>query len=165
MILLLGAEFTFALQNADTYQLESAADSASTRTRLLVALMVLRRAGRAMGGGQGPFDVSEFAHAHKAPIRLVNAVVAALARRGYLGQAAGRDAGYVLMRAAEANRNRDLVAELRREGGGHAELDGLLNLDAPLRETLAKIETGLAQGFGDLTLADMVAAAPAAPAP
>ena len=165
VILLLGAEFTFALQNADTYQLESAADTASTRTRLLVALLVLRRAGRAMGGGHGPFDVAEFAHAHKAPIRLVNAVVAALARRGYLAQVAVRDAGYVLMRAPESIRIRDLVAELLREGGGgHAELDSLLTLDAPLRDTLAQIEAGLAQGFGDLTLADMVAAAPAAPA-
>ena len=37
----------------------------------------------------------------------------------------------------------------------------MLTMDAPLQETLAKVEAGLRQGFGDLTLADMVAAAPA----
>ena len=161
VILLLGAEFTFALQNSDTYQLESAADTASMRSRILVALMVLRRAGRAMAGEREMFDAAAFARQVKAPIRLINSVVATLAKRGYLAQVASRDAGYVLMRAPETIRIRDLVAELMHEGGGHAEIEGVLMLDAPLKETLAKIETGVAQGFGDLTLADMVAAAPA----
>lgn len=162
VILLLGAEFTFALQNSDTFQMESAADTASMRARILVALMILRRAGRAMGSGQGVFDAADFAHDHKAPIRLINSVVGVLARRGYLAQIASRDAGYVLMRAPGAIRIRELVAELLREGGGHAELEDALHLDTPLRETLAKIEAGLAGGYGDMTLADMVAAAPGA---
>ena len=161
VILLLGAEFTFALQNSDTYQLESAADSASMRSRLLVALMILRWAGRAMAGGRDLFDAAAFARQNKAPIRLINSVVAVLAKKGYLAQVASRDAGYVLMRAPETIRIRDVVAELMHEGGGHAEIEGVLMLDAPLKETMAKIEKGVAQGFGDLTLADMVAAAPA----
>ncbi len=132
VILLLGAELTFALQNADTYQLESGADSASTRSRILVALMVLRRAGRAMHGGQGPLDAASFAHQHKAPIRLINSVVGNLARQGYLAQVASRDAGYVLMRAPESIRVEELVAALMREGGGQTELEGQLTLDAPL---------------------------------
>ena len=160
-ILLLGAEFTFALQNSDTYQLESAADTASVRSRILVALMVLRRAGRAMAGEREMFDAAAFARQVKAPIRLINSVVATLAKRGYLAQVASRDAGYVLMRAPETIRIRELVAELMREGGGHAEIEGVLMLDAPLQDTMAKIEKGVAQGFGDLTLADMVAVAPA----
>ena len=161
VILLLGAEFTFALQNSDTYQLESAADSASMRSRILVALMILRRAGRAMETGKGFFDTADFARSNKAPIRLINSVVAVLVGEGYLAQVASRDAGYVLMRAPESIRLRDLVAELMREGGGHEELEATLTMDAPLKETLAKIETGIHQGFGELTLADMVAAAPA----
>ena len=88
-------------------------------------------------------------------------MVATLAKKGYLAQVASRDAGYVLMRAPETVRIRDLVAELMHEGGGHAEIEGVLMLDAPLKDTMAKIEKGVAQGFGDLTLADMVAAAPA----
>ena len=163
VILLLGAEFTFALQNSDTYQMEGAADSASMRLRILVALMVLRRAGQALASGKGLFDTADFARRNKAPIRLINAVVAALVNKGFLTQVASRDAGYVLMRAPDSIRINDLVAGLIRAGGGHGELEGTLTLDPPLQETLAKIETGLQQGFGDLTLADMVAAAPAEP--
>ena len=161
VILLLGAEFTFALQNSDTYQLESAADTASMRSRILVALMILRSAGRAMSGGRDLFDAAAFARQNKAPIRLINSVVGVLAKKGYLAQVASRDAGYVLMRAPETVRIRNLVAEMMHEGGGHAEIEGVLMLDAPLKETMAKIEAGVAQGFGDLTLADMVAAASA----
>lgn len=160
VILLLGAEFTFALQNSDTFQLESAADSASMRSRILVSLMVLRRAGRVMESGKGVFDAALFARKNKAPIRLINAVVGLLVRRGYLAQVAGRDAGYVLMRAPEALKLRDVVSELVREGGGHPEVDESIRIDEPLRATMAKFEEGLAQGFGELTLADMVAAWP-----
>jgi hypothetical protein len=47
------------------------------------------------------------------------------------------------------------------DGGGHPEVEESLTLDAPLKETLAKIESSLAQGFGDMTLGDMVATASA----
>jgi membrane protein len=161
VILLLGAELAFALQNSDTFQLESAADSASMRSRILVALMMLRRAARVMAGGQGVFDASVFARQNKAPIRLINAVVGDLVRRGYLAPVASRDAGYVLMRSPDVIRVRDLVAELLREGGGHPEVDESIRLDESLSGTMAKIEAGRAQGFGDLTLTDMVAGAPA----
>jgi membrane protein len=160
VILLLGAEFTFALQNSDTFQLESAADSASIRSRILVALMILRRAGQVMEGGKEVFDSAEFARINKAPIRLINAVVGVLVRRGYLAQVASRDAGYVLMRAPDAVRIQDLVAELLREGGGHPEVDESIRIDEPLQAAMGRIETGLTQGFGDLTLAEMVADAP-----
>ncbi len=161
VILLLGAEFTFALQNSDTFQLESAADSASMRSRILVALMVLRRAGVSMATGKGFFDTTDFARKNKAPIRLINSVVATLVDKGYLAQVASRDAGYVLMRAPDTIRIRSLVGEMISDGGGHPEVEESLTLDAPLKETLAKIESSLAQGFGDMTLGDMVATASA----
>lgn len=160
VILLLGAEFTFALQNSDTFQLESAADSASMRSRILVSLMILRRAGRVMISGQGVFDSAVFARKNKAPIRLINAVVALLVRRGYLAQVASRDAGYVLMRSPESIRLRDLVSELLREGGGHPEVDESIRIDDTLQEAIGKMEVGLAGGFGDLTLGDLVATCP-----
>ena len=160
VILLLGAEFTFALQNSDTYQLESSADSASARARILVALMLLRRAGMAMKTGES-LDPAAFARNHKAPIRLINSVVAALVRQKYLGQMAPPEVGYLLKRLPETIRLSDLVAELLHEGGGHEELESSLTMDEPLTETLGKIEEGLARGFGGMTLADMVLAAPA----
>jgi DNA-binding IscR family transcriptional regulator len=123
--------------------------------------MILRRAGQVMEGGREVFDAAEFARINKAPIRLINAVVGVLVRRGYLAQVASRDAGYVLMRAPDAVRIQDLVSELLREGGGHPEVDESIRIDEPLRAAMAQIERGLTQGFGDLTLAAMAAGAPA----
>ena len=160
VILLLGAEFTFAMQNSDTFQLESAADSASSRSRILVALMILRRAGCVMKSESGVFDSAVFARRNKAPIRLINAVVGTLVRLGYLAQVASRDAGFVLIRAPDAIRIQDLVGKLLREGGGHPEVDESIRLDDALKEVMSQIDRGMTQGFGDLTLGDMVAAGP-----
>ena len=128
------------------------------RARILVALMVLRQAGRALGGGRGIFEAAAFARRNRAPIRLINSIVALLAKKGYLAPVATRDGGYVLMRAPESIRIHALVEELLHEGGGHAELERALTVDTPLKEALARIDAGLGTGFGDLTLADMVAA-------
>ena len=117
-----------------------------------------------MESGQGVFDVSLFARENRAPIRLINAVVGLLVRREYLVSVADGKSNYVLMRAPDSIRIQALVTELMREGGGHPEVDVNLMLDESLKETMAQLESGLVQGFGDQTLADMVAAAPA-PAP
>jgi DNA-binding IscR family transcriptional regulator len=111
--------------------------------------------------GKGFFDTTDFARRNKAPIRLINSVVGLLVDKGYLAQVASRDAGYVLVRAPETIRIRTLVGEMISDGGGHPEVEESLTLDAPLKETLAKIESSLAQGFGDMTLGDMVATAAA----
>lgn len=165
VILLLGAELAFALQNSDTFQLESAADSASTRMRILVALMILRQAGMVMVKGTGVFSVAVFARKNRAPIRLINSVIAVLTRQGYLAQVAGRDAGFVLMRAPENLPLRNVVSDMMRAGGDNLELEKSLMVDPALKSMLSKIETGLDQGFGALTVADLVAAAasPATP--
>jgi hypothetical protein len=92
---------------------------------------------------------------------LINAMVALLVRRGYLAPVANDQGSYVLMRAPDTLRIQTLVTELLREGGGHPEVDVNLQLDDSLKETMARLESGLVQGFGDQTLAHMVADAPA----
>ena len=161
VILLLGAEFTFALQNSDTFQLESAAESASMRTRILLALMILRRTGWVMERGTGVFDTAVFARKNKAPIRLINSVVSWLTRYGYLAQVTTRDAGYVLMRSAEGIYLRDLVRELFREGGGAAEIDVSIRLDESLMATMELVDKGMLEELGNRTLSDIVRELPA----
>jgi len=88
-----------------------------------------------------------------------------LTRQGYLAQVAGRDAGFVLMRAPENLPLRNVVSDMMRAGGDNLELEKSLMVDPALKSMLSKIETGLDQGFGALTVADLVAAAasPATP--
>ena len=84
IILLFGAEFSFAIQNADTYRMESSSTRASARTRLLVALDLLAAVGRAVRHGDGLLRLSDWTSGHRVSIRLVNDVLGGLARQGLL---------------------------------------------------------------------------------
>lgn len=84
IILLFGAEFSFAIQNADTYRVEGSSAGASARTRLLVALDLLAAAGRAVRHGDGLLRLTDWPGGHRVSVRLVNGVVGSLVRQGLL---------------------------------------------------------------------------------
>ena len=88
IILLFGAEFSFAIQNADTYRVEGSSAGASARTRLLVALDLLAAAGRAVRRGDGLLRLADWAGGHHVSVRLVNGVVGSLVREGLLVETA-----------------------------------------------------------------------------
>ena len=88
IILLFGAEFSFAIQNADTYRVEGSSAGASARTRLLVALDLLAAAGRAVRHGDGLLRLADWPGGHRVSVRLVNGVVGSLVRQGLLVETA-----------------------------------------------------------------------------
>ena len=88
IILLFGAEFSFAIQNADTYRMESSSTNASARARLLVALDLLATVGRAVRRGDGLLRLSAWRHGHRVSVRLVNDVLGGLVRQGLLVETA-----------------------------------------------------------------------------
>lgn len=156
VILLLGAEFTFALQNADTYSLESRADNSSMRARVLVALMIIRQAGRAMEYQGEPFQNAPFSRRYKVPIRLVNATVELLIKANYLVRIAGPDEVYVLTRSPEQTNMHQFIGDLMRAGGGAESVEAHLADGSSLKLMLDKLGIGLKEGFGDLTLAKLI---------
>ena len=94
IILLFGAEFSFEIQNADTYRVEGSSAGASARTRLLVALDLLAAAGRAVRHGDGLLRLADWAGGHHVSVRLVNGVVGSLVREGLLVETAGGSGVY-----------------------------------------------------------------------
>lgn len=161
VIWLLGAEFAFALQYSDTYQMERSAETASVRARLLLAMTVLRDAARAMRPGAGDFDADEFAKRYTVPTRLVHSVVKQLQDHGFLAKldARGKSAAFVLKRAPDMLPLGAVVAELVRGVPDEMELTGQLLGDGAMRGVVSALEDGLARGFGDRTLADLAAEA------
>lgn len=155
VILLFGAELTFALQNSETYSLGGG--NTSTGARILIALLIMRTAGRAAAGeGGGMFDASDFAREQRVPIRLINTILDLLVKKRYLVRVADTEDSYSLRPAAEMVSIRGLVRDLMTDGVGLQEGDGGLVMDAGMQKTLDRFNQGLASGFGDLTLADMV---------
>lgn len=158
VIWLLGAEFAFALQYSDTYQLERSADTASMRARLLLSLMVLRDAARAMRDGTGDFDADAFARRNTVPTRLVHAVVKQLGEHGLLAKLDDRKKSsvFVLRRTPDSLYLRDVVKALVRGVPDELELTQKLVQGGAMESSLAALESGIEQGFGDCTLADLV---------
>lgn len=155
VILLLGVEFTFAIQNAETYALERG--GVSPRMRIACALQVLRGTAREARDRKTYFDAGEFGRSHRIPMRLVNSVLDLLVRRDYLAPVAKSDASYVLLRPPEDIVLRDVVRDLLGDGEKGKELRALAPDDDAVARTLASIVSGVDDSLKTLTVADLAA--------
>jgi len=156
VIVLLGAELAFALQNASTYRMESAADSASAKSKFILVLSVVVQAARALAGGPR-FEIGAYAREHRVPVRLLNEIVRILVKNGLLAETAGQEGGFVLLRAPETIRVRDLVAVVAQEGA-RPEALGLTALDEQVQRVLKELESNLAKSIGEMTVKDLLPA-------
>ncbi len=158
LIVLLGAEMSFALQNVSTYELEHGAKTASPRARLALSVDLLEAAARAHGGEGPVLHLPAFAAARRVPIRLLNDLTGTLAQLGLLIQAADPPDTWVLQRSPESIRIADLVASLLSEGDDQS-LRGLREPGEAGRRVLARIREGMRQRIEGLTLADLLESA------
>lgn len=158
VILLLGVEFTFAIQNAETYALERG--GVSPRMRIACALMVLRETAREARDRRRCFDAGGFGRVHRIPMRLLNTVLDLLVRRDYLAPVAKSDASYVLLRTPEDISLRDVVRDLLRDGESGKELRTLAPEDDAVFRSLEKVLDGIDESLGSVTVSDLAAAPP-----
>jgi membrane protein len=121
-IVLFGAEVAFSVENAMTYRMEQSADDASIAARLTLAVLILREAGLALHGDATPFEVGRFVEQRRVPVRFVNAVMEELVQAGYLAPLAERTDVYVLLRAADSLRMRELLHTMLHAGADTAVL-------------------------------------------
>ncbi len=75
LIVLYGAEFSFALQNVDTYEFEPDALQASRRLRILLSLQVAQRVVRNFARGEAPLTARQLSQQLEIPVRLVNEIL------------------------------------------------------------------------------------------
>ena len=155
VIVLLGAEVAFAVQNHATYHLEQRAESASFRARLLIAVAVAVRAVEAMREGSEAFEAAEFARRGKIPVRLVNEVVGVLSRAGWIVEVADQPGSYVLRRDPDSLDLRDIV-ELILDDGASPEQLGLLRAEGGLARVAEAIDRGIEEGVPGLTMGELV---------
>ena len=101
IILLVGAEFSFGLQNADTYWMEGGSDHASHRSRLLLGVWLAAEAARSVRNGDGLLHTAEWIREHKVPVRLMNDVLSVLMRHGMLAEVADQNGVYAVRFDAE----------------------------------------------------------------
>ena len=122
MILLVAAEVSFALQNADTYHLESGWTAPSQRARTLFAAALLRDLAHGMKEGGGPLDLVAWNREHRVSVRLVRDVAATLVRAKVLAPVDGRHDVYAALVDLQSWTLGDLVRALASDGASAEEL-------------------------------------------
>lgn len=136
IILLTGAEFSFGLQNADTYRMEGDSAGVSPRTRLIVALDLLAAAARAVAQGDGLLRVAEWNQGHRIPVRFVNDVVAMLVRRGFLVETASESGEFAVRFDTEKTTVADALRALLDDGDAPASVGVRPGAESPFSERL-----------------------------
>jgi membrane protein len=122
MIMLLGAEVAFSIQNAGTYARERLAVNPSARSRLCLAFALMKRITAAFETGTGPFDTIAYGTAARVPVRLINDVIAILAKNGLVAEAAEQQGCYTLLRDPADVSARAIADAILNEGADPNEL-------------------------------------------
>ncbi len=98
MILLMGAETAFSVQNAGTYALERLAAAPSSRSRLCLAIALMKKITDKFESPEDPFDTVAYGVAHRIPVRLINDVIHTLSQAGLVAESAEHPGCYTLLR-------------------------------------------------------------------
>ncbi|MBL7015995.1 MAG: YihY family inner membrane protein [Kiritimatiellales bacterium] len=98
MILLMGAEVAFSVQNAGTYARERLAVTPSARARLCLAVALMKKITEKFESPEPPFDTVAYGIDHRIPIRLINDVINTLAQAGLVAESAEHPGCYTLLR-------------------------------------------------------------------
>jgi membrane protein len=84
LIVLYGAELSFAHQNVDTYEFEPDALQASRRLKTLLSLQIAQRLVQNFARGEAPLTARQISHELEIPIRLVNEILFELTQSNIL---------------------------------------------------------------------------------
>jgi len=154
-IVLLGAEFAFALQNFTTFRQARVGEEPRPAEREAVGLALATRMARAFRAGVGGVTAEDLASGLDVPVRTVRALLDDLERAGLVAPR-GDDklGGYQLGRAAESISVAELLAALR--GPADAALRRVAG-DPPLCALFSELEGELGRLLRERSLADLAA--------
>jgi membrane protein len=122
MILLMGAEVAFSVQNAGTYAQERLAVTPSARSRLYLAFTLMKNITDAFRNDTGPFNALAFGTEKRIPVRLIHDVVSILVNSGLISEASESPGCYTLLRDPENISAREISDAILNEGADPQEL-------------------------------------------
>lgn len=155
VLVIVGAELCFALQNESTYHLERAAQRASLKSRVTVGLSLVVRAAQALAEGRGILDLGAFAHEYNVPIRLLNDVAEQLCDAGYLAPLADQEGALALLCDPRKTTVKNIYDTIAEHGLPPEEL-GMANIYPKVDEALARIDSSLAVAFDGHSIYELI---------
>jgi membrane protein len=102
LIVLFGAEISFAHQNVETYQLEPESLGASQSFKRLLALSITQLCIKRFMEGDKPLSATEIANILETPVRLTNQVLYDLVSCRILSESAGKDEKVIFYQPARS---------------------------------------------------------------
>jgi len=157
LIVLFGAEISFAQQNVDTYEFEPDTAKVSHRFKLLVAVLVTRHIVRRFARGAPPLGEQEMVHELDIPTRLLRQVLFDLTESGVLiqtGEGLGRPAGYLPARDIREITVTHVIAALDHRGVDNLDLAPGKDFSA-VRERVRRLDEALARSPENVPLSEM----------
>jgi membrane protein len=147
IVTLLGAEVTFAHQNATTYPLERLARATSFYVKEWLANALYFSMVQTFIAGAGPWSAQDFAQQHSIPIRLLREILTVLEDEQLLVQAATAPDHYLPGRHPDTITPWHVLCALRHHGD--RSMETLITLRDPRATTLTtRIEDAIQQAAG-----------------
>ena len=162
MLVLLGAQVTYAYQNRQAYVQERKAETISQRGREFMAARIMTHISQRFSSAKPPPTACEMAQDLTIPLRLVGQIVAALTQAGLVLEVAGSESGYAPGRPLAQITFRDVMLALR---VGQAQ-DLAPNNDRThglVRQEFMAIEETWQRAAANLTVEEMVQRLSSAP--
>jgi len=157
LVVLWGAEISFAEQNVDTYEFEPDCDKVSHNFRRILALRVTQLCVRSFQTGGGPWSAEQIAESLRIPIRLVRRIVAELTEARILSEVRTEEEktpAYQPARAIESLTIGEVIRLLDQSG-----LDSISHEESPewemLSKRLARFDESIRQSSVDIALKDL----------
>lgn len=156
VVTLLGAEVTFAQQNAATYPLERLARSTSFYVKEWLANALYFSMTHAFIAGAGPWSAQDFARQHGIPIRLLREILTVLEDEQLLVLAATAPDHYLPGRHPDTITPWHILRALRHHGD--PSMEALITLQDPRATTLAaQVEDAMQQAAGGCSVTQWLA--------
>jgi membrane protein len=122
MILLMGAEVAFSVQNAGTFAREQLAVTPSARARLCMAIALMKRITEKFESPEEPFNAATYGIERSIPVRLINDVIHTLAGAGLISESADHPGCYTLLRDPRQITARHIIDSVLDDGAAANEL-------------------------------------------
>jgi membrane protein len=157
IIVLFGAELSYAFQNADNYENETDSENISPRLLRLLTLQVAHLLGRNFASGRPPMTAPQMSRALDLPGRLLKRIIKRLIQSGLVAETRSADEGDPAFQPARDINHMSLLEVIRAvEATG---TDDLAAHDAPgkaaLSEALAELAATIEQSPANRQLKDI----------
>ena len=159
IIILFGAEVSFAIQNYKSYHLDNKASETSARARTQLALAIVSQSGMAMDEGQKLFDADAYGDKHAIPTSLMNETLNMLVQDGFIVELAEHQGCYTLARSPDKLTIQEIISAVE-EHGENPDFQETDPVNLRINAVIHNIQDAREQTLAKATIRDLIEGQP-----